>query len=321
MRMSGNLMAIWLGRGDSQLATWLRNCLLVSRWMGGTLDLGVLPWQQTALPEAMRLVLAKHRGKDRVRVQPILIRDAYQDVVRAVRERHIELVCLPHADDWKLRMSRRESVDMRSLLQALRVPVGVFPVSVSLADTPFASIVVPMSGELKESQALKLALDVAKAKGLSVEVVHISPDVCGADASQLESTGDEMQHEYAANIDQLMAKVSPYSSSRHKLSIRKFHHCCGDVFTEIQRVSGESAHPLLVLEWSGSFAGEHALTIRKFVEETDASMILLKSPPGSRSTLKVGGQFNMKSRRVSSQGRGAQVNSSRRHGLDMHHEH
>ena len=180
------------------------------------------------------------------------------------------------------------------LVEQCMIPCMVLPQDVALDYPPFREIVVPMSGEVKNSSALALGLKLAAEKNLPVDVIHVTSESEGAGEifrdRSLEVMGDELQHEYPDIVDQFLSEASPMSGPEEKQRIRKFCHCCGDVKKELMDMLDRLPEALLLLEWGGTFEAERALIIKDLIIERRRSLLLIPRKKGVSMKLKLGNE-------------------------------
>ena len=110
-------------------------------------------------------------------------------VLEAVDADFLLLVPLPTKSEEKMDSLRAE---VSALLQQTPVPILLLPPRLRLPTPPFTSILIPLSGEKKESTALKLGLRIAEAQNLPVDLIHITGPETESPLSNpaLESTAD-----------------------------------------------------------------------------------------------------------------------------------
>jgi hypothetical protein len=287
MSAIGDFFAVGTGiEADAALRNWLRNVLAWCEWLDRRAHLAVPldAERETALE------LARPDGSDRVASfavfggeDPLQQADDVRKRMEAVRAGGL---ILPHP-------ARSEMEEPRSLRRALLEscgnPIVFLPASARLDPPLVSSLIVPLSGEIKESQALDQALRLAESKALPVEVVHVSSEECCG--TPLDSIADQAELEYPARLDEAIAESSPFSTDRMRRHICCFHHCRGDIVEEIRRRVDESSRPLLVVEWSGSLEEGRARVARRLLAELDRPLLLVKSTLRPDVSLNVGRAF------------------------------
>jgi nucleotide-binding universal stress UspA family protein len=283
------LMPIFSQAREPDLDRALLNAIAVSRWLKADLHLLVERDSST-----LRRKLAEHSFNPKAIISMVheSKRPVLEDVLDLVRHHEIDLLMFgmnsipieePFAEQWQ-----------GLILQIADVPVLICPLDLDLAQSPIRSLLVPMSGEVRISASLEVALRLANEVNSPVDLIHVTDIDAEAPgpSSPLESGSEHFYHEYPKLLDQLIAQSSPYSEMRDRLVIRSFQHGCGYVADEILKCVGEKASSLLVLEWKGSLASGRARTIKSAMARHSFPILLIREVAKQRSVLKVGNHFN-----------------------------
>ena len=158
------------------------------------------------------------------------------------------------------------------------------------------SIVVPISGEQQNNEALSLALKIADETKTPVTLVHVekSEQICSWTPSGIESVGEQIYHEYTHHLDKIVTECSPYSSLKERKQVTHIEHLSGKSGKEPQAISNflkKSPRGLLVLEWKGVLVEGHASIIKELVKTTVSPILIVKMAPQAKSKLKFGREF------------------------------
>ena len=159
-------------------------------------------------------------------------------------------------------------------------PTAFLSAASCIGAPPFSNILVPVSGESRESKALELSVSLSEETHLPVDLLHIGGEaqVHPHDSSfSLESISDQPHHEYAERMNDTLARVAPYLSPEQHKRFRSFAHVNGDVSEEIAKAIGRDAHPLLILDWSGTLEHGRALNLKRILRFVECPVILVKT--------------------------------------------
>lgn len=290
MMTHGHILGVWLdGNEPDRLENWMYNLAAIGRWLQSSIQLGTPAFIETQARETRSQAgLSESEAPIHLLGHDQSIDET--DMIEALQAHGADLLLLPTPSEG----SHKVAVgNWRLLPKASPVPTLFIPTDRRLGQPPFSNLIVPVSGELKENLALELGLNIADEKAIPVDLIHISPDSNQTKChhSLLESIGDEVQHEYAERIEQIVAKGSPFSSLRKKRRIREFRHGFGDVASELKKMIRESPHPLLLVDWSGTLEAGRAETIKDVLLETGVCSLLVRSPTQPKSCLKIGRKY------------------------------
>ncbi|MCM2279544.1 MAG: hypothetical protein NDJ89_15820 [Oligoflexia bacterium] len=180
----------------------------------------------------------------------------------------------------------------REVLEKIEEPVLVLPSTMELR--PFKSVLVPVSGErARISSALELGLQLGNRLRIPVDVLHVTPGGArrGEDPSLLGRLSDEFHHEYPKLIEEFVAESCPMSGVRERRVLRDTLHVRGDTTREIFRGIRDRERGLLIVEWKGSLARNHAETVKAIFRASRFPVLLIKPAPERRTTLTLGSRL------------------------------
>lgn len=182
----------------------------------------------------------------------------------------------------------------RALLEACSVPTYVFSSLMELGEKPFSAIVVPMSGEDRQSDGLSLGLRMGKEFSLPVDLVHVTEageSGLEKDRSGLGASHDEFHHEYPHMVEEFIAEAAPYSTLVERQTLRQFTHCRGAIGDAVNRKMKGMPTSLLVIEWKGEMKPGHAKTVKEILCCHCHPTLLIRTKKHEESRLKVGKDF------------------------------
>ncbi|MBC7690531.1 MAG: hypothetical protein H7222_02080 [Methylotenera sp.] len=213
-------------------------------------------------------------------------------VLEVMRSQAVDLIILgkpgrmdPEAD------SRRSWIS--GLMGAGDCPVLLLTQKLLEAHCPFASLLVPMSGESTLNPAVEWAINYGNSHQVPVDLLHVTGRN-GSEAGDLSLLGgmsDQFHHEYPGRIEQFVARASPYSSPSQKRIIRNFIHSTGDALEEIKKQVSRRSVGLLVIEIKGHMEPGRAKTVKELLKSTDLPILLVRSRGTGLATLHVGLDF------------------------------
>jgi nucleotide-binding universal stress UspA family protein len=173
------------------------------------------------------------------------------------------------------------------LLERASTPILLLSPKVDLSKAPIRSVLVPMSGEIRVSAALKFGLRLARRIQVPVDLVH----VVGSGAqkrSALEMTGDQPHHEYRELLDRVLAEASPFSDTRERAQVRTLYNVEGTPAVEILKAAGKTPSCALVAEWHGSLLKGKAEILKDLLRQTEIPIFLVKTESEQKSVLRIG---------------------------------
>ena len=269
----------------------LQNAVLLATLLRAELHLLVEPAQLKATQARLKLATAE-KGNGPKPFIHAWTGDRLSDFLDAVETYDIGLVVLG-LETTILGISSAPLSLEKDILEQCPVPILLTPSRRSLQRIPLESLLVAVSGERKNNEALDVAIHLANTAQIPVDILHVTPaeGPCSCEAVLLEAMKDQFHHEYPRIIEHLAAQASPFSSAREIRCIRNFSHCHGDVADEILKMIHTNPSAMLVLEWKGFLAKGRAETLRKILRQSASLVLLTKArlPPHAR--LKVGDHF------------------------------
>jgi len=167
-------------------------------------------------------------------------------------------------------------VHAQQLIHKSPVPVLLMP---EQEEFSWGSILVPMSGEIRQNAALELAIALAPQLEAPVDVIHVTPsDLQATEWSQcmVEQYTDHPHHEYPGRIEEFLAEAAPFTGARERSRIREVRLVTGDPANEILVHSQALDTGLMILEWHGSIRRGHAATLRKLLRQLHFPVLLVR---------------------------------------------
>ncbi len=283
------LLALLLPNSNrSSLSRLIRKFLQAASWIDADLQL-LLPLN---LREQLKIELS-HLDRSlttRPIVENLLHENSLEETMSIIKKLSPDYLCFedgdvvnPHTQVARLK---------QSLLAQATTAVLILPKQLPKAFPRFDSIVVPISGEQRKSEALRQALTIAHQTNTSVNLVHVSQsgEEC-RELSGLESVGDEIHHEYAHHLDKVVSEASPGSSYYERRRVARLAHLSGTTHDAILDFMQEAPRSLLVLEWKAVLVDGHAVTLKTLLKTTKAPILIVKVAHETSSKLKIDHEF------------------------------
>lgn len=179
----------------------------------------------------------------------------------------------------------------RELLEKSPVPVLLLPETMAFAIEDTRCLIVPVSGEHRRNEALRLALRLAVSFDRAVKLVHVTDPVKADDKVGLGSLGDQAHHEYAKMIDKVVSEASPTSDLEERMRVTEIRHLVGCTADNLGKLIAETPGGLLCVEWQGCFLEGHAETIKTLLKSADYPVLFVKRVRERKSKLKTGKEF------------------------------
>ncbi|MFZ9596677.1 MAG: hypothetical protein ACO3A2_11455 [Bdellovibrionia bacterium] len=205
------------------------------------------------------------------------------------------LMSQPHS------LSNDESGTHQSILTQSTQPVLLVPTDRDLSTHPITSVLVPLSGEERSSQALTLALQLAERLRLPVDLIHVcshsstdEPCPHGPKPSTLlalECLSDSFQHEYPQLKDTIVAEACPFSTTSQRNQVRSFTSCQGETSQQLTHCLDHHRNALVIVEWRGNLHNGHALNLKAINDQQKFPFFCVRVSPAPQTRLKVGAQF------------------------------
>jgi len=210
---------------------------------------------------------------------------SFETVSDAIERYSCELILVPAGsfseEDGQSARIRRD------ILEHSVTPIMLLSPTVNFMDVPIRSLLVPMSGEIRASSALKFGLQFASQIHVPVDLVHsASGDIL--EKSPLNPRGDQPHHEYRQHLDRILAEACPFSSTAARAQVRSLSQVEGHPSVEILKLAKNAPSYALVIEWHGSLIHGKAETLKNLLHQIHTSIILVRAENEQRSTLKIG---------------------------------
>jgi hypothetical protein len=177
----------------------------------------------------------------------------------------------------------------RRILEQAPCPVLILPRLETMNSTPFHCLLVPMSGEIRYSASLALALRIAETTHAPIDLLHVTqPRANGKLATNLDQLGEGLSHEYLELIEKAIAEASPFSTPQARRNIRCFLHGDGAASTFIHDEAKRTHGALTILEWKGSLARGHAEIVKNLLMAPRTPLLLVHTGATGHSILRIG---------------------------------
>jgi len=175
----------------------------------------------------------------------------------------------------------------RQLLEQAREPTLIVPLEIDFIKTPINSILIPMSGEIRISSALKFGLRLTNRIHVPVDLLHVIKTESPM-KSPLETMGDQPQHEYRALLDGVLAEACPFSEVKERAEVRNLYEVQGSPAVEILQAIKKLPFCALVVEWHGSFSEGRGKVLKNILNEVSIPIFLVRTEIEQKSVLKIG---------------------------------
>jgi len=196
-------------------------------------------------------------------------KDVVQQLLAAIENFEADLVVIASSQFFGLQT--------QELIHQSPVPVLLLP---DQREWAWDSVLVPMSGEIKQNSALEVAVSMANQLNIPVDVIHVAPS--SVEAAQqcascvVESYTDHPHHEYPGRIEEFLAEAAPFTSTRERAKIREVRLIAGDPAHEILVHSRMRDSSLIILEWHGSIKKGRAATLRHLLRQPLFPVLLIR---------------------------------------------
>lgn len=149
------------------------------------------------------------------------------------------------------------------------------------------SILVPMSGEVRENKALELSIKIGWTLGVPVDIIHVprSPETRPA---AIDHYADDAYHELPKMIDEFIAEASPLTHLEERKCLRDFYISRGQTSEEILSRIKENKSHLVAVQWKGTFMTGHAKVLKSILKEARSAVLLVKQKERAPFELKAG---------------------------------
>ncbi|MCM2322121.1 MAG: universal stress protein [Oligoflexia bacterium] len=285
------LMPLSAGKLGDRSIRQVRSAVALAQWLDADLHLLLAPEQN--LSEALQIEeklagLIPPESRFHVEVEK-------EDLPEAALEwsrRHRPAMVILAIEPTHLRKRAELLPWQREVLERVEEPVLVVPSTMELR--PFKSVLVPVSGETTGmSSALELGLRLGNQLRIPVDLLHVTPrsDQGGADPSLVGRLSDEFHHEYPKLVEEFVAESSPLTTVRERRILRDYLHVQGETSREIFRGIRDRERGLLIVEWKGNLARNHAETVKAILRASRFPVLLIKAAHERSSTLRMGNRL------------------------------
>lgn len=173
------------------------------------------------------------------------------------------------------------------VIEASDIPVLLLP-SAYRESLPWRSLLVALSGEIAKDEALTLALRLAHALDLSVDIAHVCAGGETGGAQPNKAYADVSHHDLAERLNEMIAAACPLCSAEERRHIGSFHLARGDVAPELLHLIDERQASALVLGWHGRFMAGHAQALKSMLRQVRCPLLLVRPGRKPAFRLKVG---------------------------------
>jgi len=177
------------------------------------------------------------------------------------------------------------------LFEKAESPILILSPKIDLAKTPIGSVLIPMSGEIYVSAALKFGLRFASLIHVPVDLVHVLPGESGTESfkkSSLDTLGDQPHHEYRQLLERILAEASPFSEPKERAQVRSLYQVQGVPAVEILKAAKNEPTCALIGEWHGSLIHGKAEILKDLLNEILIPIFLVKTESEEKSILRIG---------------------------------
>ena len=154
---------------------------------------------------------------------------------------------------------------------------------------PWERALAPVSGGAESDEGLVLAVRLAAALELTVNVVHVA----GARAEE-QTLGaqtrycDALHHEYRDRLDELVARATPMLARRDCRRVTSISLESGDVAVELLRRIERDRISVLGVGWNGHFEADRARILKQLIAAVRTPVLLARAAARARFRLDVG---------------------------------
>jgi nucleotide-binding universal stress UspA family protein len=180
----------------------------------------------------------------------------------------------------------------RAVIEQSGVPVLLLPPNYREA-LPWERVLVPVSGEPEADEALALAVRLACALDLEVEIAHVA-DAEGRDEG-LEVRAryaDALHHEYAGQLEGLVRRGLDQCRPEDLGRITDVALCRGDVAVELEKLIASKGASLVTVGWRGRFMAGRARVLKQLIQTIVSPVLLVQPEPRMLFRLKVGEELD-----------------------------
>lgn len=267
----------------------------VAAWLAGRLDarlhvLSATPQPRPAPEELERL------GVDKTIWPRVMLHQATEfpehAILEAIGRYEVDLVVMTargqaaEAGDLAAHPLQIVGHVTLAIIQACPVPVLVLPPAYREA-LPWKRMLVPVSGEAEADEALTLALRIANALDLRVDVAHVATAGEAGIAGEARYA-DAAHHEYPRRLEEFITRSTAGCSHEECRRIEDISLCRGDVAAELLDIIDRKDISVIVVGWHGRFMAGHAAVLKHLIQTITCPVLLMKAAPRPPFKLHVG---------------------------------
>jgi nucleotide-binding universal stress UspA family protein len=218
--------------------------------------------------------------------------DPEQVILNAARGFDIDLLVMAACGETVDRQAKPELLTetghvARTILEHCEAPVLLIPPAY-VEQLPWRSILVPVSGETEVDEVLNLAVRLARALKIGVQIAHVVDEGRYGYTTEVQYA-DSPYHEYAGRLQELINRAAlQCSPTECHWIVEDVYLCRGDIVEEVLELIHRKHIGLLAVGWHGKFLQGHARVLKAFLEQVSCPLLLVKSPPPPPFELKVG---------------------------------
>jgi nucleotide-binding universal stress UspA family protein len=222
--------------------------------------------------------------------------DPEVEILAAIDRNAIDLIAITARGEAGGLTERRETVELskivghvaEAVIENAAIPVLLIPPRYKEA-LPWKTVLVPMSGDIGTDASLMLAIQLANALDLKVNIVHVVDSATDeTSARAMGGYSDQPHHEYPHMLNELISRACPLCSAEERRCIEDLSLARGDVAAEILRLVTTKRIDLLIVGWHGRFATGHAQVLKNLCETVTFPILLIKAAAKAKFKLKVG---------------------------------
>lgn len=271
-------------------------CIAVAVWLAGRLDARLHVLSATPQPRPAREEL-KRLGVEEAAWARVMLHQASDfpedAILKAIQRYEVDLVVMTArgqaaevASDAKTHPLQIVGHVTSAIIQACPVPVLLLPPAYREA-LPWTRMLVPVSGEAEADEALTLALRIAHALDLRVDVAHVATADEAGIAGEARYA-DAVHHEYPRRLDEFIARSTADCSHEECRRIEDISLCRGDIVAELRQLIERKGISVIVVGWHGRFMLGHAEVLKRLIETVPCPVLLMKAAPRPPFKLRVG---------------------------------
>lgn len=174
-----------------------------------------------------------------------------------------------------------------AVMERCPVPVLLLPAGYKEA-LPWERLLVPVSGGTESDRAVALSVRLAGALDLSVMVAHVTDHARGEELGAQARYSDELHHEYAGQLEELVSRAVPSLTAEQCRRIRGLALGRGEVVDELRLLVQRRAISVLVIGWHGQLGSGRAEILKRLLPVIDVPLLLVRPGAPAPFRLKVG---------------------------------